>query len=66
MKLMQNGLEEHGTQLLDVDYANHEMRTYQTQQTATGLWKYTHPDGGHDDCVDARLFANYAATQLWI
>lgn len=66
VKLMQNGLEEHGTQLLDVDYANHEMRTFQTKQTPTGLWAYTHPDGGYDDCVDARLFANYAATQLWI
>lgn len=66
VKLLQNGLAEHGSKVLGVDYANHEMRTYQTKQTPTGLWSYTHPDGGHDDCVDARLLANYAATQLWI
>ena len=66
VKLMQRALEEEGLQLLDVDYANHEMRTYQTKQTPTGLWSYSHPDGGHDDTVDARMLANFAANQLWI
>ena len=66
VKMLQKSLSEQGLQLLDIDYANHEMRTYQTKQTMTGLWSYTHPDGGHDDCVDARLLANFAATQLWI
>ena len=66
VKMLQKALSEQGLQLLDVDYANHEMRTFETRQTTTGLWTYTHPDGGHDDCVDVRLLANYAATQLWI
>lgn len=66
VKLMQKGLSEHDLQLLDVDYANDEMRSYLTKQTPSGLWTYTHPNGGHDDCVDARLLANYAATQIWI
>lgn len=66
VKMMQKALSEEGLQLLDVSYANHELRAFQTKQTATGLWTYSHPDGGHDDTVDARLLANYAATQLWI
>jgi hypothetical protein len=65
---LKNGLDERGVRLLDVEFANEEMNDFQTRQTATNLWTYGHPleEDAHDDCVDARLLANYAATQLWI
>lgn len=68
VKQMTTALDEYGLQLLDVDYANHEMRIFETKQTATGLWTYGNPDveGAHDDCVMARMLANYTASQLWI
>lgn len=68
VKAMQTALDEQGLELLDVDYANHEMRIFETRQTEHGFWKYTAPDteGAHDDCVMARMLANYAASQLWI
>lgn len=65
VKYMQRGLNEDGLQLLDIDFATHELRSFQTKQTPTGLWAYSHPPGGHDDTVIARMLANYACTQVF-
>lgn len=53
-------LQDDGLKLLDNPYANAEMQQWQTKQTNSGLWTYTHPDGGHDDTVIARLAAWWA------
>lgn len=50
-------LQDDGLMILDNSYANAEMQQWQTKQTGSGLWTYTHPDGGHDDTVIARLAA---------
>jgi hypothetical protein len=50
-------LQDDGLRLLDVDYATAELQQWQTKQTANGLWQYTHPDGGHDDTIIARIAA---------
>lgn len=65
VKYMQRGLTEDNLQLLDIDYATQELRAFQTKQTASGLWAYSHPPGGHDDTVIARMLANYACRQLF-
>ncbi len=54
------GLQDDGLLLLDNPYANAELQQWQTKQTNSGLWTYTHPDGGHDDTVIARLAAWWA------
>lgn len=64
VKLFQAGIEA-GLKLLDEPIANHELRAYiSKQQAASGLWSYTHPDGGHDDTVIARLLAHAATYEL--
>jgi len=59
-----NGLHRDHLRLLDDPHATREMLAYTTRQTATGLWAYTHPDGGHDDTVDARMWAYYGITRM--
>lgn len=49
------GLQDDGLKLLDIDYATAELQQWQTKQTSSGLWQYTHPDGGHDDTIIARI-----------
>lgn len=66
VKNMQNGLSDYGLMLLPIEYALNEMRTFMSKQSANGLYSYSHPDGGHDDTVMARMLAYYAASQLWI
>lgn len=59
VKLFQQGLKD-GARLTDNPVARHELRIFQTRQTATGMWTYSHPDGEHDDTVIARLLAHRA------
>jgi hypothetical protein len=63
VKLFQAGIEA-GLKLLDDPIANAELRGYISRQTSTGLWNYTHPEGGHDDTVIARLLAHAATYEL--
>lgn len=57
---MVNGFALDGLEVLDVPFATAEMQQWQTKQTESGLWAYTHPDGGHDDTIIARLAAWFA------
>lgn len=63
VKLFQAGIEA-GLKLLDDPIANAELRAYISKQTPSGLWNYSHPDGGHDDTVIARLLAHAATYEL--
>lgn len=59
-----NGIHRDGLKLLDDPSANQELLAYVARQTATGMWSYSHPEGGHDDTVDARLWAYDALTRV--
>ena len=61
VSVFKTALQDEGYKLLDVDYATAEMQQWQTKQSSTGLWQYTHPDGGHDDTIIARIAAVYHA-----
>lgn len=63
VKLFQAGIEA-GLKLLDDPIANAELRAFISRQTPSGLWNYSHPDGGHDDTVIARLLAHAATYEL--
>lgn len=63
VKLFQAGIEA-GLKLLDESIANAELRAFTSRQQPSGLWTYTHPDGGHDDTVIARLLAHAACYEL--
>jgi len=39
--------------LMDIEAQKHEFRSFIAKQTQSGVWRYTHPDGGHDDYIDA-------------
>ena len=56
---------ELGLKLQNIPVANHEMKAYSSvQREASGLWTYSHPSGGHDDTVIARLLAHAATYEL--
>ena len=69
VQLFKNALDEHGLKLLDDPVikamnpniphfgARQELQSFQTGRTATGLWTYSAPEGGHDDTVIARILA---------
>jgi hypothetical protein len=63
VKRMQLGINE-GARLLDEPISKHELRTFEASQTSSGLWGYSHPNGGHDDTVVADMLAHYACFQL--
>jgi hypothetical protein len=63
VKLFQAGIEA-GLKLLDDPIANQELRSFVSRQQPSGLWSYSHPDGGHDDTVDSRLLAHAATYEL--
>ena len=46
---------------MGIAYATAELQQWQTKQSSNGLWGYTHPDGGHDDTIIARIAAVYHA-----
>lgn len=58
------GLHSDGLQLLDDEHGTSELRTFVQKQTDTGLYKYEHTDGAHDDTVIARLLAWDAASKI--
>ena len=63
--VMSNGIHQGHLKLLNIDYANRELRAYTSKQSQSGQWVYSHPVGGHDDTVDARLYAYFETTQRW-
>lgn len=64
VKMLKFGLGE-GLKLVDDEYANAEIRIFQTtKQTSSGIYSYGHPSGKHDDTVIARLLAHEAAQRL--
>lgn len=58
------GMHNGGLKLLDVDYATSELRTFVSKQQESGLYKYEHADGAHDDTVIARMLAWDAACKM--
>lgn len=66
-KLVSNlyrGLHSDGLQLLDDEHGTSELRTFVQKQMESGLYKYEHTDGAHDDTVIARLLAWDAASKI--
>jgi len=61
---LRQDIEGDAIQLINDSVANAELRAYQESRTATGLPKYEHPQGGHDDTVDARLIAYFGLRQI--
>jgi len=67
VSVFKTGLQDVGLRLLDPAdgqgnrFATAEMQQWQTKQTSSGLWQYTHPDGGHDDTIIARIRAWFIA-----
>lgn len=61
VSVFKTALQDDGYRLLNIDYATAEMQQWQTKQSSNGLWGYTHPDGGHDDTIIARIAAVYHA-----
>lgn len=51
--------------LLDVDYATRELRAYQETVSANNLPSFSHPNGGHDDTVMARMIAWVAVLRAY-
>jgi hypothetical protein len=61
---MIEAIQTSSIRLLRDPIATSEFMSYQTAQTANGLWSYSHPAGGHDDTVDARMLALWGATNM--
>lgn len=61
VSVFKTALQDDHYQLLNIDYATAEMQQWQTKQSSNGLWGFTHPDGGHDDTIIARIAAVYHA-----
>ena len=56
--------DDNHLQLLDIDYATSELRSFVQTQTASGLYKFAASNEQHDDTVIARLLANDAAQRI--
>jgi phage FluMu gp28-like protein len=59
---MQLDLENHKVTLLHDSVATAEMQAYEMERLPSGLWRYSAPEGQHDDTVIARCLARYGAT----
>lgn len=59
-----NGLHNDGLQLMDIDYATAELRTFTQKQTTQGAYVYEAGGSGHDDTVIMRLLAWDAACKM--
>ena len=46
--------------LLPYEVGTEELEAYEVSYNDSGIPSYSHPDGGHDDTVDARMFMYYA------
>lgn len=54
-------LEERSIRLLDDPVLIHELEAYQMERLAGGDFRYSAPQGGHDDCVMALALALHAS-----
>lgn len=61
MSNLYEALHTSGLLLQDIDVLRHEMATFVSTQTATGLWRLAAEGEGHDDTVMALGLAWYAA-----
>lgn len=61
MSKLYEGLHSNGLKLLDNETLRHEMMTFVSTQTATGLWRLAAEGEGHDDTVIALALAWYSA-----
>ena len=59
-----NGIHNDGLQLLNIDYATAELRTFTQKQTTQGAYVYEAAGSGHDDTVIMRLLAWDAACRM--
>jgi hypothetical protein len=55
------GLHEDGLRLQDDPVLRHELRSFISEQTATGHWRYQAQEGSHDDTVIALALAWHGA-----
>lgn len=56
-----------GLQLLDIPVLKHELQTFVSSQTASGVWRLAAEGDGHDDTVIALALANQnLATQVFL
>jgi hypothetical protein len=55
--LLKTAIEKREVVLLDVPFANDELRQYASDTTALGAYVYSAPKGLHDDTVMARMLA---------
>lgn len=62
MSNLYEALHSNGLALLDNTTLRHELTTFVSTQTATGLWRLAAEGEGHDDTVMALGLAWYAAT----
>ncbi len=61
--LMREAIDKQAIQLLDIEWANAELRAYQSAQSASGLWTYNAPEGMHDDGCISRMLALFACSR---
>ena len=62
--LLYDGIHKDDLKLLDIPYANQELRAFVSKQTSTGLWTYEGASGTHDDTVVARMLAWYGCNNI--
>lgn len=60
MSDLYEALHTDGLKLMDVEVLRHEMTTFVSTQTATGIWRLAADNEGHDDTVIALALAWYA------
>jgi hypothetical protein len=56
------GFERQAIAILDESLVTGELMAYEAKRTATGLWTYNAPAGGHDDIVAALMLAYHASS----
>ena len=62
MSKLYEGLHTDGLKLLDNEILRHEMATFVSTQTSTGMWRLAAESDGHDDTVIALALAWHAMT----
>lgn len=66
MSDLYEGLHANGLKIMDIETLRHEMATFVSTQTATGLWRLAAEGEGHDDTVMALAIAWWACgTRNW-
>lgn len=62
MSNLYEAMHTNGLKLMDIEVLRHEMATFVSTQTPTGLWRLAAEGEGHDDTVMALGLAWYAAS----